>query len=41
MRKTKEEKGFEILGKITAMVLFSSMFSMIILYGLLHATTLN
>lgn len=41
MRKTKEEKIFELLGKITAMILFSSFFAMIILYGIMNATTLN
>lgn len=40
-KKTKENKFFEIIGKITTMVLFSAMFGLLLAYGLTNCTILN
>lgn len=40
-QKTLEEKIFLLLGKVFAFMLFIGAFSGILLYGFLHATTLN
>lgn len=40
-RLTREEKAFIIIGKITTMILFSTMFGALIAYGLWNCTILN
>lgn len=40
-QKTIEEKIFLLLGKFFAFILFIGIFSGMVLYGFLHATTLN
>lgn len=40
-KKIKENKFFEIVGKITTMIIFSSIFGLLLAYGLMNCTILN
>lgn len=37
----KEQKIYQLLGQAFAMILFSAPFALMMVYGLIHATTLN
>ena len=40
-KKTLQDKIYIFLGKTLAMILFTTPFALMMVYGLLHATTLN